>query len=90
MEAVRNSETSVNFNVTTRRYIPEDSKLPTRRRENLKSHKTQNLFSNPLRSFHVPLETVILLLSRFPSACILRNLIHCSWDAFVKAAALAH
>jgi hypothetical protein len=26
MEAVRASETSVNFNVTTRRYIPEDSK----------------------------------------------------------------
>jgi hypothetical protein len=27
MEEVRTSETSVNFNVTTRRYIPEDSKL---------------------------------------------------------------
>jgi hypothetical protein len=27
MEAVRASETSVNFNVTTQRYIPEDSKL---------------------------------------------------------------
>jgi hypothetical protein len=27
MEAVRTSETSVNFNVTTRRYIPEESKL---------------------------------------------------------------
>jgi hypothetical protein len=27
LEAVRTSETSVNFNVTTRRYIPEDSKL---------------------------------------------------------------
>jgi hypothetical protein len=38
MEAVRNSETSVTFNVTTRRYILEDSKLHTRRRENLKSH----------------------------------------------------
>jgi hypothetical protein len=38
MEAVRTSETSVHFNVTTRRYIPEDSKLHTRRRENLKSH----------------------------------------------------
>jgi hypothetical protein len=36
MEAVRTSETSVNFNVTTRRYIPEDSKLHNRRRENLK------------------------------------------------------
>jgi hypothetical protein len=27
MEAVRTSETYVNFNVTTRRYIPEDSTL---------------------------------------------------------------
>jgi hypothetical protein len=27
MEAVRTSETSANFNVTTRRYIPEDTKL---------------------------------------------------------------
>jgi hypothetical protein len=40
MEAVRTSESSVNFNVTTRRYIPEDSKLHTRRRENLKSHRS--------------------------------------------------
>jgi hypothetical protein len=39
MEAVRTSETSVHFNVATRRYIPEDSKLHTRRFENLKSHK---------------------------------------------------
>jgi hypothetical protein len=38
MEAVRISETSVNFNVTTRRYIPEDSKLHTCRREKLKSY----------------------------------------------------
>jgi hypothetical protein len=29
MEAVGTSETSVNFNLTTRRYIPEDSKLKT-------------------------------------------------------------
>jgi hypothetical protein len=36
-EAVRTFETSVNFNVTTQRYIPEDSKLHTCRRENLKS-----------------------------------------------------
>jgi hypothetical protein len=27
LEAVRTSETSVNFNVTTRRYNPEDSEL---------------------------------------------------------------
>jgi hypothetical protein len=30
MEAVRTSETSAKFNVTTRRYIPEDSKLEVR------------------------------------------------------------
>jgi len=39
MEAVRTSETSVHSNETTRLYISEDSKLHTRRRENLKSHK---------------------------------------------------
>jgi hypothetical protein len=38
MEAVHTSETSINLNVTTRCNIPEDSKLHTRRRENLKSH----------------------------------------------------
>jgi hypothetical protein len=38
MEAVRTSETSINFNMTTRRYIPEDSKLHTPHRENLKFH----------------------------------------------------
>jgi len=38
-EAVSTSETSVNFDVTTLRYIPEDSKLHTHRRENLKSRK---------------------------------------------------
>jgi len=39
MEAVYTSETSVYLNVTTRCYIPEDSKPHhTRRRENLKSH----------------------------------------------------
>jgi hypothetical protein len=43
MEAVSTSETSVYFNVTTRRYIPEESKLHTRRRENLKSHTAVDL-----------------------------------------------
>jgi hypothetical protein len=44
MEAVHTSETSVNFNMTTR-HIPENSKLHTRRRDNLKSH-TQEIISN--------------------------------------------
>jgi hypothetical protein len=38
METVCTSETPVHFNVTTRRYIPEDSELHTSRHENLKSH----------------------------------------------------
>jgi hypothetical protein len=38
MEAVLTSETSVNFNVTTQHYIPEDSKVHTCRRKNLKCH----------------------------------------------------
>jgi hypothetical protein len=43
MEAVRTSETSVD-NHFTRQYIPEDnSEHHTRRRENLKSHKTNQV-----------------------------------------------
>jgi hypothetical protein len=36
-DAIRTSETSITFNVTTRRYIPEDSTLHIGRRENLNS-----------------------------------------------------
>jgi hypothetical protein len=39
MEAVRTSETSVNFYQTARRNIPQGSYLHTRRRDNRKSHK---------------------------------------------------
>jgi hypothetical protein len=38
MEAARTSETSVDIQLRTRQYIPDDSELHTRRRENLKSH----------------------------------------------------
>jgi hypothetical protein len=38
MEAARISETSVNIYQTTRRKIPEDSHLHSRRHENQKSH----------------------------------------------------
>jgi hypothetical protein len=41
MEAAGTSETSVNFYKTTRRNIPEDSHLHTRRCENLKSHQEE-------------------------------------------------
>jgi hypothetical protein len=39
METVSTSGASVSFYQTTRRNIPEDSNLHTRRREDLKSHK---------------------------------------------------
>jgi hypothetical protein len=39
MEAARTSETSVDIQLRTRQYIPEDSEIQTRRRENLESHK---------------------------------------------------
>jgi hypothetical protein len=38
MEAARASETSVDIQLRTWQYIPEDSELHTRHRENLKSH----------------------------------------------------
>jgi hypothetical protein len=38
MEAAHTSETSVDIQLRTRQFIPEDSELHTRRRENLKSH----------------------------------------------------
>jgi len=41
MEAVHTSETSVYFNETTRRSIPESYNFHIRRRENLKFHKNE-------------------------------------------------
>jgi hypothetical protein len=38
MEVACTSETSVDIQLKTRQYIPEDSELHTRRRENLKPH----------------------------------------------------
>jgi hypothetical protein len=49
METLRTSETSVNTNLTTRPNIPEDSKLHTRRRENLKSRIRNVVLSDALR-----------------------------------------
>jgi hypothetical protein len=48
MEAVSIFETSVNFYQITRRNIPEDSNLHTRRRENLKSHQFNSLYHSNL------------------------------------------
>jgi hypothetical protein len=47
IELGRTSETSVNFNVTTQRHIPEDYKLHTRRHESLKSHMSAYYLYNP-------------------------------------------
>jgi hypothetical protein len=65
------SETSVNFCETTRRNNPEDSRLHTRRRENLKSHwKTLSLDRVLCRPVHdvlssgsVTKELLVLLFS---------------------------
>jgi hypothetical protein len=38
VEAARTSETSVDIQLRTRQYIPEDSELHTLRRENLRFH----------------------------------------------------
>jgi hypothetical protein len=40
MEAACTSETSVEIQLRTLQYVPEDSELHTHRRENLKSHNT--------------------------------------------------
>jgi hypothetical protein len=45
MEVVRTSETSDNFNVTTQRYTPEESKLHTHHRESLKSHEIIDVYT---------------------------------------------
>jgi hypothetical protein len=47
IRAGRTSETSVLFNVAAPCFIPEDSKLHTRRRENLKSHIDFTVFVQP-------------------------------------------
>jgi hypothetical protein len=46
MEAICSSETSVDFQRTTRRYIPEDSSLHNHRCEYLKSYAFLSIFSS--------------------------------------------
>jgi hypothetical protein len=43
MEAICSSETSVDFQRTTRPYILEDTTLHNHRRENLKTHTARNV-----------------------------------------------
>jgi hypothetical protein len=61
MEAARNSETSVDIQLRTRQYIPEDSELHTRRRENLKSHIQHNVSEHcHLNAYGVVLKKFVL------------------------------
>jgi hypothetical protein len=46
MQTARTSETSVDIQLRTRQYIPEDSELHTRRRENLKSYKCKRTWTD--------------------------------------------
>jgi hypothetical protein len=46
MEAICSSETSVDFQRTTRRYIPEDSNIYNHRCENLKSYKHEHVLKS--------------------------------------------
>jgi hypothetical protein len=46
MKAASTSETSVDIQLRTQQYIPEDSELHTRRRENLKSQIYSFIFGN--------------------------------------------
>jgi hypothetical protein len=56
MEVARTAETSVDIYLTTRQYIPEDSELHTRRRENLKSHTNLAVLST-FFSYHSEQQT---------------------------------
>jgi hypothetical protein len=44
MEAARTSETSADIQLRTQQYIPEDSELHTRRRENLEISRKNSYF----------------------------------------------
>jgi hypothetical protein len=59
MEAVRTSETLVNFYQTTRRCNPEDSHLRTHRRKNLKSYFDIEKVRFPTMQFFLLLSTVL-------------------------------
>jgi hypothetical protein len=69
MKAARTSETLVNFYQTTRRYNPEDSRLRTHRRENLKSYKNKEDFYCLVTS----LQERIVHVNRVSSANTLKN-----------------
>jgi hypothetical protein len=57
MEAARTSETSVDIQLKTWQYIPENSELHTRRHENLKCHMDNILYTMLKRFFDQLLQT---------------------------------
>jgi hypothetical protein len=58
MEAASTSETSVNFNNTTWRNSPEDSRLHTRRLEDLNSHFNTSSLNYKLTGKHIFVQQV--------------------------------
>jgi hypothetical protein len=85
MEAACTSEGSVNFFQTTRRNNPEDSHLHYRRRENLKSHKSDivtlhkkpsvYLVLIPVGQYNPVLREARNLLRRFYTSCSTDNIL---------------
>jgi hypothetical protein len=78
MEAAYTSDTSVDIDLRTRQYIPEDPELHTRRRENLKSHVSKvickgyplrelSLMIHPFAIFTVVAGMVYKVLSQYRS-----------------------
>jgi hypothetical protein len=63
MEAARTSETSVDIQLRTRQYIPEDSEIHTRRRESLKCHM-----------YHITSIAILLLNSNVTIIIIILNI----------------
>jgi hypothetical protein len=58
MEAARTSETSADIQLRTQQYIPDDSELPTRHPENLKSH---NVIVNTVNNIFSVLANILAL-----------------------------
>jgi hypothetical protein len=67
MEAAHTSETSVDIQLRTWQYIPEESELHTRRRENLKSHMVVSWFTQLRRQIFIALK-----LKSLEPACMLK------------------
>jgi hypothetical protein len=69
METVRTSEMSVSFNVTTRRYLPEDSKLHIRCSVHNCSYQNYESSLQP----RVLLLVHILILSSYLDSCVFKS-----------------